>query len=192
MDYNLLILAQNITPRSLDWFFSWFSLLGRFEIISFFVLIILWLNYKNIINLYLGFFWYFVGLVLEFLSKNWINHPAPPLVLNRTINILNLPKLNIESDFSFPSGHVYRMTFLALISNFYFLETKNYLGIIITWFIFGVMLYSRVSLAEHWPSDVIGGVVLAIIMLKTTFSSFQRRYCNRPCEKSEREQLMHP
>ena len=192
MDYFLLKWVQNITPRSWDWFFSWFSLLGRFEIISFFVLIFLWLNYKNIINLYLGFFWYFVGLVLEFLSKNWIYHPAPPIALNRTLNVLNLPSINLESDFSFPSGHVYRMTFLALISTFYFLKTKNYPALFAIWIIFIIMLYSRVSLAEHWPSDVIGGMVLAIIMLKVTFSSNRRRSCSLPYEKPEREPQMHP
>ena len=175
MDYLILSWIQNITPQSWDWLFSWFSVLGRFEVISIFVFLFLWLGQKNIFKVYIGFFWYFMGLVLEFLSKTMFHHPPPPLALNRTLNVLNLPSIHIESDFSFPSGHVYRMTFLALISNFYFLKTKNYPGIVITWTIFIVMVYSRISLAEHWPSDVFGGLILAIIMMKVTFSSFQRK-----------------
>jgi len=171
MDYFLLNWIQGFTPKSWDWFFSWFSVLGRFEIISFFIVLFLWFGYKNIFKVYIGFFWYFMGLVLEFLSKTMFHHPPPPIVLNRTLNVFNLPSINIESDFSFPSGHVYRMTFLALISNFYFLKTKNYLGIIVTWIVFIIMVYSRVSLAEHWPSDVIGGIILAFFMLRLTFSS---------------------
>ncbi len=178
MDNYLLSRIQNITPRSWDWFFSWFSLLGRFEIISILVILFLWLNYKKIVEVYLGIFWYSLGLVLEFISKNWITHPAPPIALSRTINVLNLPRINIESEFSFPSGHVYRMTLLALLSSIYFLRTKNYLGVTVSCLLLLVMLYSRVSLAEHWPSDVIGGIVLAFFMLRLTFSSFRRRSCN--------------
>lgn len=171
MDNYLLSWIQNITPKSWDWFFSWFSLLGRFEIISILVILFLWLNYKKIVEVYLGMFWYSLGLVLEFISKNWITHPAPPIVLSRTINILNLPRINIESDFSFPSGHVYRMTFLALLVHIYFIRTKNKIGLLINWVIVLIMLYSRISLAEHWPSDVFGGIILAIFTLKLTLSS---------------------
>ena len=176
MDQSLLIWIQNITPQSWDWFFSWFSILGRFEIISFFVILFLWLVYKNIFKVYIGFFWYFIGLVLEFLAKTMFHHPPPPIALNRTLNVLNLPSIHIESDFSFPSGHVYRMTFLALISNFYFLKTKNYFAVTVSCVLLLIMLYSRISLAEHWPSDVFGGIVLAIFMLNITFSSFRRRF----------------
>lgn len=172
MDYILLNWVQYITPRSWDRLFSWFSLLGRFEIISFFIILFLWLNYKNLFRLYLGFFWYFMGLVLEFLSKNMVYHPPPSILLNRTINILNLPHLSLESDFSFPSGHVYRMTFLALLAHIYFSKTKNKIGLLINWVILSIMLYSRISLAEHWPSDVAGGTILAILMLKLARHKF--------------------
>lgn len=180
MDQSILVWIQNITPHSWDWFFSWFSILGRFEIITIFVVLFLWLTTKKINGLVLGLTWYGLGLIIEFLTKNLFTHPAPPLELNRTINILNLPSINIESDFSFPSGHVYRMTFLALISSFYFLKRKNYFAVAVTCFLLLIMFYSRVSLAEHWPSDVFGGLVLAFIMMKFTFSSFRRRFYNHP------------
>lgn len=172
MDYILLNFIQRITPPKWDWFFSWFSLLGRFEIISILVVLFLWLNYKKIVEVYLGMFWYSLGLVLEFISKNWFTHPAPPLTLNRTINVLNLPRINIESDFSFPSGHVYRTIFLALLAHIYFSKTKNKIGLLINWVIVSIMLYSRISLAEHWPSDVVGGTILAILMLKLARHKF--------------------
>ena len=95
MDYILLNWVQNITPQSWDWFFSWFSLLGRFEIITLFVVLFLWILYKRFENVILGMTWYGLGLVIEFLTKNWFTHPAPPLTLNRTINVLNLPGIEI-------------------------------------------------------------------------------------------------
>jgi undecaprenyl-diphosphatase len=175
MDQSLLIWIQNITPQYWDWFFSWFSLLGRFEIISVFIIVFLWLNSKFPIYWYLGFFWYFIGLVLEFLAKNLIYRPAPPIDLNRTVNLLNLPRIHLESSFSFPSGHVYRMTFLTLLSAMYFKKTKNYPALMANLLLLLVMLYSRISLAEHWPTDVVGGIILALGIFKVFRLSFAKK-----------------
>lgn len=162
MDSSILNYAQNITPRSWDLFFSWFSLIGNFELITFFVIFFLWLYYRNLIKVTYAFFWYGIGLVIELVLKNLWVHPPPPIELNRTIEIFSVPQIPIEAAYSFPSGHAYRATFLCVFSTLYFLRTKNYLCAFASCLLLLIMLFSRVSLAEHWPSDVVGGVILAL------------------------------
>jgi undecaprenyl-diphosphatase len=182
MDQSTLNYIQSITPRSLDWLFSWFSLVGNFEVITFLVVFVLWLYFKNIYKAGLALVSYGLGLAIEVGLKNFFVHPPPPLILNRTIKFLALPQIPVEADYAFPSGHAYRATFLAVFASLYFLRTKNYLLFAICYLLLAIMLFSRISLAEHWPSDVVGGVILATLAaVPTIFSSSWHKFYNRMC-----------
>ncbi len=77
---------------------------------------------------------------------------------------LGLPTLGSTlTDGSFPSGH---MTFLVPIALTIWSEDKR-LG---NWFLIGTILVgvSRIAYGYHWPSDILGGIVVGYIFFYLT------------------------
>lgn len=163
-DLLLMVTIQNLVPRSLDTLLSFFSLSGSFEISSLF-LIFLFMVRKQVQGIFV-FFFYFLALAVEILGKTFLQHPGPPQPFFRYDLGSLFPSSFYQSDFSYPSGHVMRTIFIAVLV-FYFIYTSRRLDepkknvlIAITLLYSLFMIISRVSLGEHWPSDVIAGSIL--------------------------------
>jgi len=73
----------------------------------------------------------------------------PPSELARTVPLL--PFLEAPTAFSFPSGHVARVAFLVAV-----LRWPAGVSALVVF----TMALTRVYLAEHWPSDAVGGWLL--------------------------------
>lgn len=149
---------QVVIPRSLDVPLSVFTILGTAEVTSLALVVtvyLLWRQGKFAWSFLVSFF---LLHVVELLGKFFIPHSPPPPALLRYQFPINIPMITVETNYSFPSGHVSRTMFLAVIFLFFF--RKKWWAIPIAGVLVFLMVVSRVYLGEHWGSDVLGGLFL--------------------------------
>ena len=171
LDQNTTVSLQNLFTVSLDTPHSHYTLLGSFEISTLILVFVLAKlgPKKSLIVLTV----FFLGIGLELLGKIFLYHPGPPSLFFRYNLGFYFPSGAIQTGHSYPSGHSYRTAFLTLLLAYLIAGSKKFSPKTKTWltFVLGlvlfVMLVSRISLGEHWTSDVIGGLLLG-----ASFASF--------------------
>ena len=164
IDQTTTITIQSLIPNIFDTPLSLFSLLGSFEVTTGMLLLILFFQKKSR-KIYI-FGLYLLGLGLEVVGKTFINHPGPPAAFFRYNLGFLFPSSLYQTGNSFPSGHALRTTFLVVLlgciihQNKKISVTKKKLIISGLCFFWIIMLISRISLGEHWVSDVLAGTSL--------------------------------
>ncbi|TSC87712.1 MAG: hypothetical protein G01um101416_392 [Microgenomates group bacterium Gr01-1014_16] len=152
---------QTVIPSSWDMALSVLSLVGSFEITTILVVGAGWLIRKNLKKLAIILVIYAGGMGIELAGKTFINHPGPPEVYHRYQLSFVFPSSGVQTGNSYPSGHSYRTVFLAVLA-WPLIKKKEWRAVVMA-YVF-LMLVSRVSLGEHWASDVVGGGLLGIIL----------------------------
>lgn len=163
LDFDITVRLQDNLPKKYDEFLSSFSLIGSFEILAGLIFLILLLRRKIISFLV---FVPFVGAhIVEIIGKAIVHHPGPPHMFFRYNLDFLFPSSYVQPGSSYPSGHSMRTVFVSTL--FFYLIIKSKINILAKIFTIGllivfngVMLISRVSLGEHWTSDVVGGALL--------------------------------
>lgn len=167
-DFDSTVRLQDHIPQRIDPFFSFFSILGSFEVTTtiLFVVLIATRKLRNMILV----FAYGGAHIIEILGKSLLSHPGPPFMFFRYNLGFYFPSSYVHTASSYPSGHSFRTIFLSVLFIFFTLRSRKLhmgLKIAITASLLGIdviMLISRVSLGEHWTTDVIGGTLLALGM----------------------------
>jgi len=92
-------------------------------------------------------------LAAEVVLKTAVSQPMPPRELSRSVELI--PFAHVAFAGAFPSGHVARAAFLTGVA-----RVPAWLAVSAV----ALMMLTRVYLAEHWPSDVLGGLLLGVLV----------------------------
>ncbi|MCI5840190.1 MAG: phosphatase PAP2 family protein [Peptoniphilaceae bacterium] len=156
-EINILNQIQLFRNPYLDTFFSKITIFGDLAIL-WIVIAIIFYNTKEFKftakTMFVTMIW--STLICNLILKN-IFLRTRPFVVNQNINLISLPPF----DTSFPSGH----TFFSFASvTCIFMCTKSKFLKIFT-LVFAILIsFSRIYLYFHYPSDVIFGALIGIIV----------------------------
>jgi len=165
-DFDATVRLQDEIPVRFDDIFSGFSLFARFEYTVTLLILILTFVYRKLFFGIIAFGAFGFAHVLELIGKTILSQPGPPRMFLRTTHVNDFPGLHVFTEASYPSGHSLRAVFIGILLFEAIRRTRRLpmliklplYVVIIT--IVVVMLISRVSLGEHWSTDVIGGTFL--------------------------------
>lgn len=165
-DFDTTVKLQDRISRSYDYLFSYFSLLGSAEITLTILGIaaLITLLKRKIVGV-LGWTLMAPALAIEIFGKLFVYHPGTPVFMHRSVIETHLPSFYIHTNFSYPSGHMTRAIFLTTIFiGLAIIYVRSWIiKIVLIMGLLSVsvlMFVTRISLGEHWLSDVIGGTLL--------------------------------
>jgi len=169
LDFDLTVRIQNAVPHKLDEYFIALGTFAKFQVIvPAMVLFLLVMRRWVLAVTSLGLL--FLGHVLEIVGKEILFQPPPPFMFYRHPTDFVFPDLHVFDVSSYPSGHSLRAVFVT-ITLFAVIWTspripmlvKLGLGAVLAGFAI-LTMFSRVSLGEHWSTDVAGGFFLGLMI----------------------------
>src|SRR5258708_324770 len=160
IDFDTTVRLQNHTPVKLDRVFPVFGILASLPVMTLILLVVLFLfrKWTGVLVLFL----FFIAHGVELFGKLFINHPPPPFLFYKHLDApeFQLQKYYVSGGSSYPSGHEFRTVFVCIVLLFFLTRMRKIptiykilcsSAILAITVLVGV---SRISLGEHWTSDV--------------------------------------
>lgn len=147
---------QAFASQPLDVLVNWHTLLGQLAVTlpaAAVLAVIVWRRHG-------GWAWLAPLAILatgaiELVFKLGLVHPGPPEELTR--EFFNPLGVRVEAPSSFPSGHMARLTFLAVMAAGMVRSRPAWAAAAV---FVGLSLFARVYIGDHWLSDALGGLSL--------------------------------
>ena len=99
----------------------------------------------------------FAGIAAEYALKQLVFQPGPPSELGRDAVLIS--GLGHLSPYTFPGGHVMRVTFLAVVIGASYPRLRT-LGLVVV----GLVAAGRIYLATGWAADIAGGLIFGLAL----------------------------
>ena len=171
-------IQAGLQSPALDFFFRYYTLLG--EAIVFVILSVVLILFKKTrrIGITISVAILLGALFGNMILKNIVARPRPYNDPNAVINAARL-LIKIPGDYSFPSGHTLA-GFNSALTLFYYKKIPGAAALAGA----SLLAFSRMYLFVHYPTDILGGLLLAVIcsisafyMVKAVFKKYDPAGC---------------
>lgn len=172
IDTEILIAISKLRTDFLTELMIWISNIGSFSVYIWLIgIVCIWyILHRRYSTAVIVIFNILFSMFLNDILKGIFQRPRPDI---RMMDV---------SGFSFPSGHTMNNTaiygfLIFLVLNSSMNKCLKFILIIFMSFLTGMIGFSRMYLAVHYPTDIIGGLCGGIFVVSISILLFQK-YCN--------------